>query len=70
MPPEYIAALKAFAFQSGVSLAEYVPSRCMTASSKEVPPSGKEVPLSERSSTLERSGSSALSAAALVSILN
>jgi hypothetical protein len=24
MPPEYIAALKAFAFQSGVSLAEYV----------------------------------------------
>jgi hypothetical protein len=24
MPPEYLAALKAFAFQSGVPLAEYV----------------------------------------------
>ena len=45
MPPEHLVALRAFAFQSGVPLAEYVRGWCMTISSKEVPASGKEVPL-------------------------
>jgi hypothetical protein len=51
MPPEYIAALKGFAFLDGVPLAEYVRGiahdEILTRSSKEVPLFGREVPLLE-----------------------
>jgi len=45
MPPEYIVALKTFAFPVGVPLAEYACCMVHAKSSKEVPLFGEEVPL-------------------------
>jgi hypothetical protein len=50
--------LEPILFNPGFHSRSICASWCTTAPSKEVPPSGKEVPLSERSSTLERPGSS------------